>query len=104
MNRAEAGAVVAYLARTYPSVIVDAIAEDWPVELDSIDFARGMTAARMLACANVPQRTRVTLAALLYFIAATHPTHSTSHPVGMLRVTESPRLGEGPGDERPSSS
>ena len=100
VNRAEAGAVIALLARSHPTVVVYAIAEDWPAELDSIDFARGMAAARALARSEPPflegYEPRITLAALLGFVAATDPTHSPSHPVGMLRVTESPRLGEGP--------
>ena len=112
MNRAEAGAVVAFLARTYPSVVVYAIAEDWPAELASIDFARGMAAARMLVRAEPTfisgWQTRITLASLLAFVAATrgpaHQTHSTSHHSDMLRVTEGPRLGEGSDDERPSGS
>lgn len=108
MNRPEAGAVVALLARTYPSVIVYAIAEDWAAELDSIDFARGMAAARMLVRAEPTfisgHQTRITLAALLSFVAATQQSHSPSHPPDMIRVTEEPRLGEGPGDERPSGS
>lgn len=108
VNRAEAGAVIMMLAYTYPAVVVTAVDEDWAAELASIDFARGMTAARMMVRAEptfvAGWRTRITLAALLRFVAATDPTHSTSHPVGMLRVTERPLDGEGPDDERPSGS
>lgn len=110
MNRAEAGAVIALLARAYPGVVVSAIADDWATGLEEVDFIMGMTAARMLVRAQQMfvdgYRTALTLPMLLGFVdylrqpVASIGTYAPPHPAGMIRVTP----GEGPDDEPASGA
>lgn len=114
MNRPEAGAVIALLARAYPSVIVTAIADDWATGLEDVPFVMGMTAARMLVRAQPTfvngHRTVITLPVLLGFVdylrqpVASIGTYSPSPPPGMIRVLEDPRPGKEPDDEPASGA
>ncbi|MFA9269220.1 MAG: hypothetical protein ACEQSX_00460 [Baekduiaceae bacterium] len=108
MNRAEVGAVVAYLARTYPAVVVPAIDEDWGSALEDVPVAVGMAAARVLASGAVfvgMEQGRITLPLIrdvvAYLLSPAEPigTYSPSPPPGMIRVLENPRPGKEQDDE-----